>query len=351
MIAAGAIVCLEDCAGLGTFSSALSDAIASSGHPFLTLSSSEAEVKLHDYLVSVHGFQVLDSDARDKTILQMPMIASLRFDFYGSGFPCQPWSAGGPGLGASDPRASVHRDVMPVVCKQVRPKRMILENTIRFDAEFEAQIRPLWEQCQFVVVTLKLNSSHWVPQERLRFFAVAEESCSVPDVNAWRDKLKLLEAGPVHVQPLTFKKWFASVNNTLTWQVVADLNASKNGKVWSRNMKHLLAKAPALLADSGSGPNDFVADMGASKQRPCAMLNVSPTVTKARAEQNRLYIFDASIQTCSVLSVASLALLQGWNRSSYKKMANFIEPALLAGALGNGMTKPVLGDIIRTMLG
>ena len=62
MIAAGAIVCLEDCAGLGTFSSALSDAIASSGRPLLTLGSSEAEVKLHDYLVGMHGLQVLDSD-------------------------------------------------------------------------------------------------------------------------------------------------------------------------------------------------------------------------------------------------------------------------------------------------
>ncbi len=62
MIPVDAIVCLEDCAGLGTFSSALSDAIASSGHPFLTLSSSEPEAKLHDHLVSVHGLQIVDSD-------------------------------------------------------------------------------------------------------------------------------------------------------------------------------------------------------------------------------------------------------------------------------------------------
>ena len=115
--------------------------------------------------------------------------------------------------------------------------------------------------------------------------------------------------------------------------------------VFMRNFVH--AKGVASNVNSGV----IVADMGASKQRPCAMLDIACCITASRAEQKRLWwckVKSGTIVSMKLMSPTEMLTLQGWDENIARKMTGLLEDSAIAHAAGNGMTKPVIRLLLET---
>lgn len=109
------------------------------------------------------------------------------FDVLLSGFPCQPFSISGKGLGFDDIRGTVFFDIMKIV-QAKKPKAVVFENVaniIHHDQgnTFKTIINTL-EKCGYNVSFEKLNSKNFgVPQSRERIFIVGALNAPSFDFN------------------------------------------------------------------------------------------------------------------------------------------------------------------------
>lgn len=99
------------------------------------------------------------------------------FDLFTGGFPCQPFSQVGLGLGEQDIRGTLFYDIIRI-CKQIRPAHILLENvkglkTNRHGKTLQTIVRSL-EQLGYDVVMEVMNSKDFgVPQNRERVWIYA----------------------------------------------------------------------------------------------------------------------------------------------------------------------------------
>ena len=99
------------------------------------------------------------------------------FDFFTGGFPCQPFSQVGLGLGEEDTRGTLFHDILRI-CKAKKPKHILLENVKgliqkRHEGTLSTIISSLSKIGYDVDVTL-LNSKHFgIPQNRERVWIYA----------------------------------------------------------------------------------------------------------------------------------------------------------------------------------
>lgn len=96
------------------------------------------------------------------------------FDMFTGGFPCQPFSQVGLGLGEQDTRGTLFHDIIRI-CEVKRPQHILLENvkglkTNRHGETFRTIIRKL-SQLGYDVVAEVLNSKNYgIPQNRERIW-------------------------------------------------------------------------------------------------------------------------------------------------------------------------------------
>ena len=96
------------------------------------------------------------------------------FDIFTGGFPCQPFSQVGLGLGEQDTRGTLFHDIIRI-CEVKRPQHILLENvkglkTNRHGETFRTIIRKL-SQLGYDVVAEVLNSKDYgIPQNRERIW-------------------------------------------------------------------------------------------------------------------------------------------------------------------------------------
>lgn len=99
------------------------------------------------------------------------------FDLFTGGFPCQPFSQVGMGLGEDDTRGTLFHDIIRI-CKIKKPKHILLENvkglkTVRHGRTLKTIISKL-TKLGYDVVTEVMNSKNYgIPQNRERVWIYA----------------------------------------------------------------------------------------------------------------------------------------------------------------------------------
>lgn len=96
------------------------------------------------------------------------------FDLFTGGFPCQPFSQVGLGLGEDDTRGTLFHDIIRI-CKAKQPKHILLENvkglkTSRHGKTLETIKKKLSELGYEVVTSLINSKHHGIPQNRERIW-------------------------------------------------------------------------------------------------------------------------------------------------------------------------------------
>lgn len=99
-----------------------------------------ANAHLHVWLRSLFG--VVDSDARHQT-WQNYKLPDYLVDFYGVGFPCQPFARCANKLCTKDIRFSFVIARLDVILCGLKPKCALLENTEHFASILTSCLRPL----------------------------------------------------------------------------------------------------------------------------------------------------------------------------------------------------------------
>lgn len=111
------------------------------------------------------------------------------FDLFTGGFPCQPFSSAGRGLGEVDTRGTLFHDILRI-CSVKKPKYILLENVKGFlfkkHEQTRLKIRYCLEQLGYhVYQDLLLNTKDFgVPQNRERVWIVAvkKDKKSIPAI-------------------------------------------------------------------------------------------------------------------------------------------------------------------------
>ncbi len=106
------------------------------------------------------------------------------FNFFTGGFPCQPFSSAGLGVGEDDTRGTLFHDVLRI-CECKNPEHILLENvkgliTKRHRGTLSTIKNKLRQLDYFVHVEL-LNSKHYgIPQNRERVWIYARKNKNFP---------------------------------------------------------------------------------------------------------------------------------------------------------------------------
>ena len=96
------------------------------------------------------------------------------FDFFTGGFPCQPFSTVGLGLGEEDTRGTLFHDIIRI-CKEKKPKHILLENvkglkTMRHGKTLKTIIKNLTYLGYDVVCSVLNSKDYGIPQNRERIW-------------------------------------------------------------------------------------------------------------------------------------------------------------------------------------
>lgn len=96
------------------------------------------------------------------------------FDLFTGGFPCQPFSQVGLGLGEQDTRGTLFHDIIRI-CEAKRPKHVLLENvkglkTSRHGQTLQTIIKSLVKLGYDVAVELLNSKDYGIPQNRERIW-------------------------------------------------------------------------------------------------------------------------------------------------------------------------------------
>jgi DNA (cytosine-5)-methyltransferase 1 len=99
------------------------------------------------------------------------------FDLFTGGFPCQPFSQVGMGLGEEDIRGTLFYDIIRI-CKTKKPKHILLENvkglrTNRHGKTLQTIVKSLEDIGYDVIVQLLNSQDYGVPQNRERVWIYA----------------------------------------------------------------------------------------------------------------------------------------------------------------------------------
>ena len=345
---------VEDCGGIATFHEAVRVAAQSRGRTTCGVSVSESNLHLHAWLQQMYS--AVDSSAAHQTwrLFNLPEYA---IDFYGAGFPCQPFSRQGDKHGVGDVRFSFVIAQLDAVLSTLRPKAALLENTEDFQAVFTKKLMPIAKRHGYHCVYAVVNSNLWVPQNRPRFYALLVAPRFIP---TGFDLQSLIPRCPQVCAVQVFRDWINSVSHGLTWISIATAKTQfGTSTVFLRNLALVLSTGEggglAKVMQSTSRPAYIFCDMGASKCRAACSLDSVPCITLTRGSGRRLWVFKAptthaTFTACARLDVATLGSLQGWSSSKIKTMAGLLPPRQLCGAFGNGMTLPVLVEIVSQVM-
>jgi hypothetical protein len=273
-------------------------------------------------------------------------------DFYGAGFPCQPFSRQGDKLGVADPRFAFVKTQLEAVLGTLKPKVAFLENTEDFQDVFTKKLLPIATRHGYQCVSAVVNSKLWLPQHRPRFYALLVATRFVPpgfDLNS------LIPQCPQVCAARLFRDWINSVS--LHWIAIADAKKQfgTTSTVFLRNLAFVLSTGKAKVVQSSSRPAYIFCDMGASQCRVACSLNNVPCITLTRGSGRRLWVFkapgaQAAFTACARLDAASLGSLQGWSSSKINTMVGLLHARQLCGAFGNGMTLPVLVEMVSQLM-
>lgn len=110
-----------------------------------------------------------------------------KFNLLTAGFPCQPFSISGKGLGFDDPRGKIYKEVLRII-KSTNPDYIILENvkaiTFKKHKWIITEIENELKAMGYFVNTQIINAKNYLPQNRERVFIMA----SIYPINKVKDR-------------------------------------------------------------------------------------------------------------------------------------------------------------------
>jgi site-specific DNA-cytosine methylase len=320
----------EDCAGLGTFGLIVKHVNMNSLNfkHVKTVFASEHDAALFRYLEKKGHHTKVDLDMTLREVQDTPVV-----NLYAAGCPCQPESSMGNRRRARDPRSAPLRRVVELLTSDRRPAVFIMENVVNVRRgtgrkRFSTLIRRL--EKLFTVFVKDLNSAEFgLPQHRPRTYIVGFSKNIAADMFAW----------PAVQRPTSIR----TILIDLPWVMPPQTSTAMRNRSFA--LSSLASRPVGTMC---------VVDMGASRQRPVAMIDASPCLTRARSHGSRLWLAQnvAGGVRWRPLDVLELSRLQGFPDAVAKEI---LGPGGLTVnqfklALGNAFSFPVMAAVVRQVL-
>ncbi len=156
---------------------------------------SEKDVPLNSNVLAPE-YKWTDSDITLGRRAELAMVLPTEWDCFASGWPCQPWSRGGPLKGVKDQRHKPLAHILQLITEKL-PKVVILENVpgVANSSRTMSKIRAALRAGGYAIRDFTLNSSCVVPQNRNRFYVVGALIREGVDANRFLETLdSMLEA-------------------------------------------------------------------------------------------------------------------------------------------------------------
>ena len=323
----------EDCAGMSTVFMACTEEFP--GRDVQLVHATEQQPWLVDLMRKAHHSQV-DFDMRKRNKKAVALINRGDLDAHGIGFPCQSYSKSGLLEQDSDDRVKGLAKACIKFVEEKRPRLFLLECVVGFrHSKNQKALLKALEKAGYVARELTVNSEHWVPQHRDRYYLLGLLSTSEARTKMSADFQSAAVVYPN--QPVPFASMPA---DDLVWKSFNQLQ--RHGKVFSRNLEKALIFASTT-------PGHLIWDAGSSDDRFVACHQKSPCVTKARASTHRLWMMDRENRRACRLGTKQLAFFQGWSGSMLTLALKHGSDKNVREAIGNSMTLPVIRSLIRMM--
>ena len=259
---------------------------------------------------------------------------SIDIDIYCCGFPCQPFSKAGKGLGPHDARGTIISHVIDFL-SQHTPRAFILENVPALATTF----KPFFESIMHALRSIR-DSSYTVswqvlearaygglPQKRKRVFIVG--ICKHAQVNEFQFPPPL----DTHQQ--------LTLTDVLDHRIkLCGLDGV--GGTARKNIKSMESE----LRKQGINANrtDIILDTGGSK--PHWTYDACPTITATRGSQRAFW----STKRGRFLSVEELARLQGVPDDLFDGWREVLSESQMGHIVGNAMCVALLSRLVRHVL-
>ena len=261
-----------------------------------------------------------------------------KLDLYSCGFPCQPYSAAGKGLGLGDARATPLHVLLQYVARH-RPNMVLLENVEAFSRgkhkeAFELVLKRLrdfgvYEAHHNIVNTL----DHGVAQHRRRVFIVCIKRSMMQKPFSWPQSLP-------HQASLSGCYDRDRSRVIIKMQSIEAHATSHNTSVENlhRGFKKIqkLGKVPKKV--------DAIIDIGSSPRFAQCAIGYSPTLTYSRCKDRGYY----ATRLMRRLSVSEMIRLQGMDPRRLDTTG--IRDTDMGGIVGNAMSVNVATRILKKML-
>ena len=252
-------------------------------------------------------------------------------DLYSCGFPCQPYSAAGKGLGLGDERATpLHVVLQYVTCH--RPNMVLLENVPRFSMgkhkeAFDLVLSKLRKVGEYEVYHKIINTlDHGVAQHRRRLFIVCIKRCMMQAPFSWP---------PNCPQPASLSDFYDRDHRrviikmqSIEPEIIACATSARN---LSRGFKYIQKKCGKVPKNV-----DAVIDIGSSPIFSQCKIGHAPTLTHSRCKSRGYY------------ATRLMTRLQGMDPGLL--FTNGISDTDMGGIVGNAMSVNVVTRILKKML-
>lgn len=266
------------------------------------------------------------------------------YDLLVAGFPCQPFSKMGKGLGYDDERGKLYKDTLRII-EKVKPKNLILENVSSITSDKHKHIvddiLSKLESWGYKINQQKINSKYFLPQNRPRFFIYASIEGELNDIK-------------VPLKNNTSLKDF--LEEKVDAKYIYDFNAvdKKKTKKWiiqngyigpeSKNNKGETDGFRRFYKDTYTHKGALLASGGGTG----VVVGWNDKYDNYNSEQVRQLLEQGKIELRKITPTESL-LLQGWKKKDIKKIINEFPASEILHVAGNSMTIPVMEYILKEL--
>ena len=249
-----------------------------------------------------------------------------------AGFPCQPYSSEGLGLGRNDERSEVLHPIIKYI-RRVKPQFVVLENVtgLLSNADFEKVMAEIVSglKADYNIQDTVLNAKDYaLPQQRKRWYLVGIRIDAQQRKFKWPKKL-----GKVRIQEILDEK-----QGPEELQRLQHITETTKGNIM---------KAIDKIRLMGSSPSKkhFIIDVGSGRETSSVMLDCVPCITKNRG--GSLDFWDTKLERR--LSLSELMRCQGANTNQLNYASDVISQRQMGMIVGNAISITVLAEIFENV--
>lgn len=256
-------------------------------------------------------------------------------DLFVAGFPCQPFSAAGAGLGVLDARGTVIYRLIAWINKH-RPTTFVLENVrglVDRHTETFHEILVMLCELGFYDVSWGILGAHThgnVPQHRDRVI-VGIMTCKKTSDFVWPRSVSLTTSLSDFIQ----EEQDDGLHEVIEWP---------RQKTQKRNLAKVVEKK-VMQFNENPLSEKYVADLGCGPARePCVMKGLCPCLTVAAASSSRYWLTWKN----RFINTDEIIRLMGVMPSELPP--NVVSDRSLRSIAGNAVVVPVLARVLNTLL-